>query len=332
MYARVASAEQHTTAIDRGLTLSQRGFGTSGERLKPLLLSFGLVVALLPTTLCAQRGYAVAAVGLPDAPLPQVNETTTPETTAPQITAPPAPSTPPSTSAPAPQATPAPVQETKQQRSQEALKAEEKQRMLGIMPAFNAVEGGSAEPLTPRGKFELWYKSALDPFTFVTAGLDAGLEQAENSYPEYHQGFVGFAKRYGASYADSVDGNFWGNAVLPVLFKQDPRYFRLGHGTYKHRLGYAIISTVRCKGDNGKWQPSYGNVLGNLIGGAISNVYYPASDRGAGLTFERGFTVTAEGAFGAIAFEFYPDAIAYLKRHYGKNHASAAPASPATQQ
>lgn len=305
--------------------------------MKPLLLSFGLAVALLPTALVAQRGDATASAGLPDAPAPQITafqtaafQTAAPQTTAPQTTAPAVSATSSSVPAPVPQVTPA--QETQQQRASEALKAEEKQRMLGIMPAFNAVEGGTADPLTPGGKFELWYKSAIDPFTFVTAGIDAGIEQAEDSYPEYHQGFVGFAKRYGASYADSVDGNFWGNAVLPILFKQDPRYFRLGHGTYKHRLGYAIISTVRCKGDNGKWQPSYGNVLGNLIGGAVSNAYYPASDRGVGLTFERGFTVTAEGAFGAIAYEFYPDAIAYLKRHYGKNRTDGATPPPATQR
>jgi hypothetical protein len=202
------------------------------------------------------------------------------------------------------------------------LKAEEKQRMLGIVPAFNAVESGEAAPLSPGQKFDLWYHSSIDPFTFAVAGIDAGIEQAEDSYPEYHYGFVGFAKRYGASYADSVDGNFWGNAVLPSLLHQDPRYFRLGHGSFKRRLWYSAISTVRCKGDNGKWEPNYSNVAGNLIGGAISNAYYPASDRGVGLTLERGFTVTAEGAFGSLALEFYPDAIGYLKR---RHHSKVAP-------
>lgn len=181
--------------------------------------------------------------------------------------------------------------------------------------------------MTKGQKFDLWYHSSIDPFTFFVAGVDSGIEQAENSYPEYHQGFVGFAKRYGASYGDSVDGNFWGNAVLPSLLHQDPRYFRLGHGSAKRRLFYALISTVRCKGDNGNWQPSYSNIVGNLIGGAISNVYYPASDRGVGLTLERGFTVTAEGAIGAVAFEFYPDAIAYLRRRHDRKLGIAPPAT-----
>lgn len=222
-----------------------------------------------------------------------------------------------------------------QKTSEEQLKTEEKQRMLGIMPAFNSVESGQAVPLRPGQKFHLWFRSAVDPFTFAAAGIDAGIEQAENSYPEYGQGFVGYAKRYGAAYADNVDGNFWGNAVLPVILHQDPRYFRLGHGSIKGRIWYATISTVRCKGDNGKWQPSYSNIGGNLIGGAIANAYYPAADRGFGLTMERGFTVTAEGAFGAFAYEFYPDLIQYWRRHHqkGANPAanSATPSAPATQ-
>ncbi len=197
--------------------------------------------------------------------------------------------------------------------------------MLGIMPAFNIVQSGEAKPLTKGQKFDLWFHSATDPFTFAVAGVDAGIEQGEDSHSQYRQGFVGYLKRYGSSYADNVDGNLWGNAILPSLLHQDPRYFRLGHGTAKRRLWYAALTTVRCKGDNGEWQPNYSNIAGNLIGGAISNIYYPAADRGIGQVFESGFTVTAEGALGAVAFEFYPDAIAYLKRHHHKNANAAAP-------
>lgn len=267
---------------------------------------------------------AARPIELPDAPRPQLSTQTVPASPAPSL--PSGSSSSASAPAPAPAQTgnALPQQETPKQKSDDQLKAEEKQRMLGIMPAFNSVESGYAPPLTPHGKFELWYKSAIDPFTFATAGIDAGIEQAQNSYPEYHQGFVGFAKRYGASYADTVDGSFWGNAVLPVLLKQDPRYFRLGHGSAKARFWYVALSTVRCKGDNGKWQPNYSNVAGNFIAGAISNAYYPASDRGVGLTLERGLVVTAEGAIGSIAFEFYPDAIAYLKRHHA-HHTALAP-------
>jgi hypothetical protein len=90
-----------------------------------------------------------------------------------------------------------------------------------------------------------------------------------------------------------------------------------------------MSTTVRAKGDNGKWQPNYANIGGNFIGGAISNLYYPAADRGVGLTIERGLTVSAEGTFGALAEEFYPD----IAQHYHNRRAwkaAAAASTPAT--
>ena len=201
--------------------------------------------------------------------------------------------------------------------------------MLGVIPNFNTVMSGEAAPIDAKEKFRLFFKSSIDPFQFVAAGVDAGIEQGEDSYPEYHQGIEGYAKRYGAAFADGFDGNFFGNAVLPSLLHQDPRYFRLGHGSFKRRLWYSIIANVRAKGDNGKWQPNYSNIAGNLIGGAISNVYYPAEDRGLGLTFERGFTVTAEGAIGSAAVEFYPDVIQWWRKKHNKNASGAPIATPA---
>ena len=202
--------------------------------------------------------------------------------------------------------------------SAEELKKEEHQRLLGVLPTFNVVLGGVAPPLTPKQKFSLFLHTAIDPAQFVVTGLDAGIEQAQDQFPAYHYGFEGYVKRFAASYADSFDGNLFGNAILPSLLHQDPRYFRLGHGTFKRRLGYALASTVRCRGDNGHWQFAVSNIGGNLIGGAIANAYYPQENRGLGLTLQRGFIVTAEGSLGGLLDEFYPDAIAYLKRHHHK--------------
>jgi len=243
------------------------------------------------------------------------------------------------TSATAPQnpqkdsAAPAPpAQQTDEQRRAEGereLKAQTQQRMLGIVPAFNEVIGGTAVPLTPKQKFKLFLVGSVDPYQFVIAGLDAGIEQAQDTYPEYHFGIQGYSRRYAASFFDNWDGNFWGNAVLPSLLKQDPRYFRLGHGSPLHRIFYTALSTVRAKGDNGKWQPNYSNVAGNFIGGAISNFYYPQSDRGVELTLERGLTVTVEGVIGALAEEFYPDLAGAMQRRKARKDAAKAAAEPA---
>jgi hypothetical protein len=112
------------------------------------------------------------------------------------------------------------------------------------------------------------------------------VQQAQNHFSGYGQGAEGYAKRYGASYADLVTNTFIGGAILPSLLKQDPRYFYKGTGSVKSRALYAIANAVICKGDNGKWQANYSAILGSIAAGGISNLYYPANDRGAGLTFE----------------------------------------------
>jgi len=208
----------------------------------------------------------------------------------------------------------------------EQLKKQEQQRILGVMPAFNSVFEGTVPPMTPKQKFQLMFKSTTDAYVFGFAAFTAGIGQAQDSHAAYGQGVEGYAKRFGANYVDTADGNFWGNAVLPIILHQDPRYFRLGHGTFKHRLLYSMSTSVICKSDSGKWEPNYSNVLGNLISGGISNVYYPAQDRGAAQTFQSAATVTAEGMIGAALLEFWPDIANHyhLKRQAKRDAAAAA--------
>ena len=170
--------------------------------------------------------------------------------------------------------------------AEEEIKEEEKQRVLGVLPNFYVTYVPDAAPLTPKQKFELAWRSTIDPVTFLVTAGAAGIEQADNQFSGYGQGGTGYAKRFGASYADTVTGTFIGGAILPSLLKQDPRYFYKGTGTVKSRILYAIANSVICKGDNRRWQPNYSAILGSLAAGGISNLYYPSEDRGAGLTFE----------------------------------------------
>jgi Carboxypeptidase regulatory-like domain len=171
--------------------------------------------------------------------------------------------------------------------AQEQIKQEEQQRVLNIVPNFYVTYLPDAAPLDTRQKFQLAWKSTFDPVTFGIVGAIAGIQQAAGQFNAYGPGAQGYAKRYGASYADVAIGTFLGSAVLPSLFKQDPRYFYKGTGSKRSRVLYALAFSVICKGDNGRWQPDYSSILGNLASGAISNLYYPPQDRnGAALTFE----------------------------------------------
>jgi hypothetical protein len=188
--------------------------------------------------------------------------------------------------------------------AEEQIKEQEKQRVLGIIPNFYVSYIPDAVPLTPKQKFELAWKTTIDPVTFVIVGATAGLQQAENNFSGYGQGAQGYGKRYGANFADTVTATFLGDALFPSLMKQDPRYFYKGTGSVRSRLLYAIAMSVICRGDNGHWQLYYSGILGGLASGGISNAYYPPKDRGAGLVFENELIGIGGAAASNIIQEF----------------------------
>ena len=189
--------------------------------------------------------------------------------------------------------------------AEEQVSAEEKQRVLGIFPNFYASYVWNAVPLTTGQKFRLAWRSSIDWEAFAASASIAGVQQADDAFEGYGQGAQGFAKRFGASYADGIIGTMIGGALLPSVLHQDPRYFYKGTGTITQRALYAIATTVICKGDHGKWQPNYSNVFGNLAAGAISNLYYPKGEQnGASTTIENALIGTAAGAAGALIQEF----------------------------
>jgi hypothetical protein len=204
----------------------------------------------------------------------------------------------------------------KQQTAEEQLKQQEKQRVMGVMATFNTTSNRNALPLSPKQKFQLFFKGETDPWPFFLAGVVSGIGQADDSYPEWGQGMQGYAKRFGAAYSDAFIGNFFGNALLPSIMHEDPRYFQKGTGSFTRRALWAASSTVWCRRDNGSWGPNYANVGGNLIGSAIARAYYPASERTVSDTISDGLTVSAEGIVGSEVIEFWPD----IARHYKRKH------------
>ncbi len=240
------------------------------------------------------------------------------------------------------QTTPPPNETEAQRKAREdraeadrEVKAEEKQRFGGVMPQFNVVMSGKAVPLTAKQKFDLSFHTIIDPYTIgLAVFLGGGYGELTDDHTGYGHGPAGFFKRTAASYADNVIGNVVGNAVLPVLLHQDPRYFRKGEGSIKSRIIYSALTTFICHGDNGKSQFNTSNVLGNFIAGAISNAYYPSEERGVGLTITNGAVVTAEGMLGAQILEFSPDITNKIKRHRQRkrDEAAAAAATAAAAQ
>ena len=185
----------------------------------------------------------------------------------------------------------------------EQVKIEERQRVFGFIPNFYVVYDHDAVPLSAKLKFKLALKASTDPVIFAAVAFTAAIHQAGDT-PDFGQGAEGYGQRVGALYANGVDDIMIGEAILPSILHQDPRYFYQGTGSKRSRTFHALANAFICKGDNGKWEPNYSNVGGDLAAGAISNLYYPRANRGAGIVFENALIAAGGRMANGLVQEF----------------------------
>ena len=196
------------------------------------------------------------------------------------------------------------VYASSEQLATEQVRLEEQQRVLGIIPNFYVVyDSKNAVPLTTKLKFKLAMRVAVDPITIGGVAGMAAINQAANR-PDFQQGAKGYAQRFGTEAAQGASDILIGGAILPSLLHQDPRYFYQGTGTTNSRLRHAMFSPFICRGDNGRLQPNYSSLGGDLASSALANTYYPQSNRGVGLVFGTFAIGTAERMLSGIAQEF----------------------------
>lgn len=206
--------------------------------------------------------------------------------------------------------------------AQAELKAEEQQRILGIVPNFYVVYDPNAPPLTAKQKFHLAWRSWIDPVNIGIDGGIAGFEQAEDDFPGYGLGSEGYSKRFGEVFGTDFISVMLGGAILPSVLKQDPRYFYKGTGTIRSRVFYAIANSVICKSDKGRWQPNYSAIAGGFAAGEISNIYVPAADRsGVALSLQD----VALGAVGTAVSNLFQEFVIRKLTPHVPNYSASKP-------
>ena len=192
----------------------------------------------------------------------------------------------------------------KAELAEEQLHIAVQQRIGGVIPNFYSSYDWNAPPMEAKQKFQLGIRSIIDPVSFLSVAAVAGAEQNRNVFPGYGGGIEGYGKRYGAALANHVSGTLLGRAVYPSIFRQDPRYFYKGEGSIRSRALYAISAAVVARGDDGQWKPNYSRVLGHFSAAAISNLYYPPSDRGGSLIVFNGLAGIGGDALANLIREF----------------------------
>jgi hypothetical protein len=190
-------------------------------------------------------------------------------------------------------------------------------RMFYVMPNYLTVDGESeVKPVSWKEKFAMAAKGSFDPYEFTIVGIVAGIRQADNSSPGFGQGMSGYAKRYGTAFADQVDGNIMVGGVYPTILRIDPRYFRLGRGSFVRRFGYGIDRIFVARTDSGHSMFNIPEFAGNATAIAISNFYYPEADRSWSSSLSDWGTQMGLDALGNELKEFWPDVHHYLERRH----------------
>ena len=164
---------------------------------------------------------------------------------------------------------------------------EEHPRLFWIFPTYTVSESQSPSPLTAGGKWRLYVKDKTDPFTFGWVAFEAGISRRTMIFSDMGRGLPGYGKRFGAGLANEFAGGFFGTFLFPSVLHQDPRYYRLGGGPFKKRLGHALIRPILTHKDSCERTFNWSGVLGSIATSSLANAYYPEGDRGVGPTFSR---------------------------------------------
>jgi hypothetical protein len=173
-------------------------------------------------------------------------------------------------------------------------------------------------PLSARRKFNLFLKQTHSPYTFVSAAFEATLDQAQDQWPEYGGGAQGWAKRFGATLADTESRRFIQTFALSAILHQDPRYFSSGKRALIARVWYSTTRVVVTKSDNGNSTFNTSELLGALLSSALQNAYYPREDRTFGDTMNRFGGALSSDAITNLMREFAPDMKRLFRKHAPK--------------
>lgn len=181
-------------------------------------------------------------------------------------------------------------------------------RILYIIPNFRAVSvDEKLPPQTIKDKFSTGILDSFDYSAFIFVAIQAGVAQARNATPEFHQGAAGYGRYYWHTYVDYLDENLWVEFLLPTALKQDSRYYTLGRGGFARRLGYSLSRAAITRTDSGHETFNASEIFGAGAAAGISSLYYPSQERTFTKTYQLWLTNIAIDAGSNLFKEFWPD-------------------------
>lgn len=256
-----------------------------------LLVAMGVASTARAQQLTAANNDPLS--NLPDAPLPAgVQQPTTPSSSA-------SDSASSSTAAQPSQASPS---------QQSGSPPQQTQRVLGIMPNFNAITADTKlPPQSARDKFVLAARNSFDYSSFALTAIQSAISMASDSYPEFHQGAVGYGRYYWHTLLDTADENFMVGGAGPAIFHQDSRFYTLGHGGFRKRALYAATRVLITRTDAGNRTFNFSEIVGSGASAGVSSLYYPSVYRTWTKVGQKWLTSCIIDSANYVFKEYWPD-------------------------
>ena len=194
--------------------------------------------------------------------------------------------------------------------------APDQDRLLGVLPNYTTVGAHQkAPPLCTKLLFMLATESAFDRNIYPYVGFRALVAQLRHNPESWEQDAEGYGKRYAAIFVDNTVGSYMTTALVPMLAKQDPRYFVKGEGSLWRRTAYAMSRTVITRSRSGATQFNISEVGGNALASSLSNAYYPSEERSVSDTISRWGTMMLWDGVSYELKEFWPDIRRKIFKH-----------------
>lgn len=178
---------------------------------------------------------------------------------------------------------------------------------------------------TRRAEVNNYVFDTFGPYPMVVSAFGAGINQANNTPPEWHQGSEAYAKRFGSDFgiaAISTTSRYG----LSAAFKEDAMYYRCECSGILPRLRHALVSTLTARrGEDGHRVFSVFALVGPYAGSTTAIYGWYPSRYGAKDAFRTGNYSLLAYAGGNIALEFFYSGPHSLLSRLHLNNAHGAP-------
>ena len=172
----------------------------------------------------------------------------------------------------------------------------------------NVISAGSVPDYirpTPKDRMRSYALITLGPIPIAETAASAGIDQFDNSPPEWKQGARGYGKRFASDFGISAVGTTTRYA-LSEAFREDPLYYPCECTGIFPRVGHASISALTARrGQNGHRAFSLSALLAPYAGSSAAVYGWYPSRYGAKDAFRLGNYSLLTSVFGNVALEFF---------------------------